>query len=176
MLDQIKNNISILENSCQTDVENNIVKLFKESVRAAEEGNYPVAAALINKENRIVSIGSNQYLYPKPNSGAHAEIITLNDFEDNSRGLISEHSLLVTLEPCLMCASRIVLSGVKKIDYLLADPAGGGVAIMNNAPDDFRNLAERMTFRKLETRPKIVEIASRLYELGEEIWRKHYSL
>ena len=175
-LETVRNTIQSFQATTLSRYESNFLKLLREAVKAGEHGNYPVAAAVVNKKNEILSIGTNQYLHPKNVSSAHAEMLAIDQYECEGVANKNECSLFITLEPCLMCTSRIVLSGIPKVLYLLEDPAGGGITFLDNAPDDFRELGTRVTFEKCPVRTELVEIARQLYEIGEALWKRNCKL
>lgn len=51
---------------------------------------------------------------------------------------MSGHSLVVTLEPCAMCAMAAVWSRVERIVYGAADPKAGAAWSLYNIPQDKR--------------------------------------
>ncbi|MCB0327461.1 MAG: nucleoside deaminase [Bdellovibrionales bacterium] len=175
-IDKLQQQIERFKKNESSSEDQKLVTLFEHALLAAQEGNYPVAAAIFDSNDQLQSVSTNRYFFPKPLSGAHAETNALDDFENQEKGDVSECSMIVSLEPCLMCTSRIVLSGIRKVGYLLPDPAGGGIDTMKSAPDDFRLLAQRIEFYQIKASQQALEIARALYELGEQIWKKHYSL
>ena len=51
---------------------------------------------------------------------------------------LTGHTLVVTLEPCAMCAMAAVWSRVDRIVYAAADPKAGAVWSLFNVPQDER--------------------------------------
>jgi tRNA(adenine34) deaminase len=70
---------------------------------------------------------------------AHAEMLVLSK---RSRDLgdwrLTGHTLVVTLEPCAMCAMAAVWSRIDRIVYGAADPKAGAVWSLYNIPQDER--------------------------------------
>ncbi|MEZ4819914.1 MAG: nucleoside deaminase [Bdellovibrionota bacterium] len=170
MLTNIIAKVEQFAKQAQTQREHIYAKLFEASIQSAKENNYPVAAVIINEKQEIISLGRNQSFYPQFASGAHAEINAVNAYEQQTKH--KANTMITTLEPCLMCTSRLTLSTIEHVYYMQSDPTGGGISTMATAPADFKNLASKMTFQKIANHPKAQEIASMLYNLGEQIWQK----
>jgi tRNA(adenine34) deaminase len=67
----------------------------------------PVGAAIFNKAGVLIATGHNQReLHNDPT--AHAEIVAIrNAAEKLGDWHLTDHTLVVTLEPCVMCAGAI---------------------------------------------------------------------
>ena len=94
-------------------------------------GNVGVGAVLTDPAGVIVATGRNRVLDAEAPSGrlrstylAHAEMDVLAQL---SHGDYPDHTLWSTLEPCLMCASAVVLSHVGMVRYAAADPLWSGI-------------------------------------------------
>jgi tRNA(Arg) A34 adenosine deaminase TadA len=86
---------------------------IQEAIGAGLQGNYPAGAAIADSKFKIVSIGRNSVFKPNFRSDAHAEMNALNKFETANGRIKSEGlTLYSTLEPCLMCTARILLSNI----------------------------------------------------------------
>lgn len=93
--------------------------------RAAELDEVPVGAVLVDPAGKVVSAGFNRRETWKTPLG-HAEIIALQTAAKKlERWRLSDLTLYVTLEPCVMCAGALVQARVKKIVYGTRDPKGG---------------------------------------------------
>ena len=77
----------------------------------------PVAAAIYDEDLNIVSISRNlKEVSFDPT--AHAEIIALRDASQKVKNWnLTEFSLYVTLEPCLMCAGAILPSRISRVIF-----------------------------------------------------------
>ena len=99
---------------------------------AAQAGEIPVGALIVDKDDNIIAEGYN--LREKENSPtAHAEIIAIEKAAkqlDSWR--LSECTLYVTLEPCPMCAGAIINSRLKRVVYGAFDEKGGACASVIN--------------------------------------------
>jgi tRNA(adenine34) deaminase len=91
---------------------------------AAAAGEVPVGAVLV-REERIVASGANAPIAGHDPT-AHAEISVLRAA---GRALgsyrLTDTTLYVTLEPCLMCASAIVHARVRRLVFGAWDPRAG---------------------------------------------------
>lgn len=92
--------------------------------RAAERGEVPVGAVAVVAGRRVAS-ASNR-MESAADATAHAEMICLRSA---SRALrrwrLTDVTLYVTLEPCPMCASAMVLARLGRLVYAAPDPKKG---------------------------------------------------
>ncbi len=93
--------------------------------KAAQAGEIPVGAVVVTKDGRLVGEGANASC-SHHDPTAHAEIValrqagsTLNNYRLN--GCL----LIVTLEPCAMCAQACVHARVDGVVYGAADNLAG---------------------------------------------------
>jgi tRNA(adenine34) deaminase len=95
-----------------------------EAVKAAAEGEVPVGAVVV-KEGEIIGAGYNRPI-GAADPTAHAEIQALRDAAarlDNYR--LPGCTLVVTLEPCAMCAGAIQHARIARVVYGADDPKTG---------------------------------------------------
>jgi tRNA(adenine34) deaminase len=94
--------------------------------RAAAEGEVPVGAVIIDNEiNRILGEGWNQPIR-MVDPVAHAEICAIRQAAANRRNYrLTNTTLYVTLEPCVMCAGALIHARVGRVVYGAADPKAG---------------------------------------------------
>ena len=79
--------------------------------------------------------------------------------------------LVTTLEPCVMCLARILLSRVRRVAYLAADPEGGGHACMSSFPSAFQQLAQDLVIGRLDW-PEAGAVAEEIRDLGGDFVAK----
>jgi tRNA(adenine34) deaminase len=106
-------------------------KALEEAKKAASEGDVPVGAVLI-VDGRIFK-GHNRVIKDSDPT-AHAELVVLREASrtvGNYR--IPEASLIVTLEPCLMCAGAIVHARIARLVFGARDERYGAVGSLVNA-------------------------------------------
>lgn len=105
---------------------------------AAEAGDVPVGAVLIDPAGEIVARDRNRR-EEVSDPTAHAEILVLSA---RARSIgewrLTGHTLVVTLEPCPMCAGAAVLARLDRLVYGAADPRAGGAWSLYNIPQDRR--------------------------------------
>ena len=109
-----------------------------EAAAAIEHGDIPVGAVLIDPDGRIITSNHNQR-EQNNDPTAHAEMLVLSAA---ARQLgdwrLEGHTLVVTLEPCAMCAGASVHARLERIVYGTADPKAGAAWSLFNIPQDRR--------------------------------------
>jgi len=98
---------------------------------AALGGEVPVGAVLVRGEE-IVAVGGNAPI-ASHDPTAHAEIVALRA-AGRSLGSyrLTDTTLYVTLEPCVMCASAIVHARVRRLVFGAWDPRAGAAGSITN--------------------------------------------
>jgi tRNA(adenine34) deaminase len=101
------------------------MRMALEQAAAAEaSGEVPVGAVLV-KGNDVIASGANKPIATHDPT-AHAEIEALRaGGRTLSSYRLSDTTLYVTLEPCVMCASAIVHARVKRLVFGAWDPRAG---------------------------------------------------
>lgn len=98
------------------------------AVIAAEHGEIPVGALVVNAEGEIIGEGYNRR-EELQSPIAHAEIIAIESSARNLRTRrLTGCTLYVTLEPCPMCAGAIMNAGLKRLVYGAFDDKNGACA------------------------------------------------
>jgi tRNA(adenine34) deaminase len=108
-----------------------------ESILAYKDGEVPVGAVLV-KDNKVIARAHNQRETLKDPTG-HAEIIALKDGskeEDSWR--LTDLTLYVTKEPCIMCAGAMVNARLGRLVYGCKDEKGGAVDSLYSLLSDKR--------------------------------------
>src|SRR5580692_4687344 len=108
-----------------------------EARAASEEGEVPVGAvALI--DGKVVAARHNER-EGAADPTAHAEILALRDAASAVGGWrLSELTLVVTLEPCPMCAGALVAARVRRVVFGATDPRAGACGTLYNLCADPR--------------------------------------
>jgi len=105
---------------------------------ALEAGEVPVGAVLLDTDGEMVAVDRNRR-EELHDPTAHAEMLVLSS---RARQLgdwrLSGHTLVVTLEPCAMCAGACVLARLERLVYGAADPKAGAAWSLYNIPQDRR--------------------------------------
>jgi tRNA(adenine34) deaminase len=108
-----------------------------EADRAAEAGDVPVGAVIVNADGDLLAEGRNRReLDGDPT--AHAEVDALRRAARRLGHWRVEGTLYVTLEPCLMCAGALVNARIKRVVYGALDPKAGAVQSLYQAGADRR--------------------------------------
>jgi tRNA(adenine34) deaminase len=99
-----------------------------EAHAAAAHGDVPIGAVLIDAAGAIVARGHNQR-EGRGDPTAHAEIEALRAAAAlRGRWRLDDLTMVVTLEPCAMCAGALVNARVARLVYGCADEKAGAVA------------------------------------------------
>jgi tRNA(adenine34) deaminase len=84
---------------------------------AAEQGEVPVGAVLVDEGNNLLACGHNQPISANDPT-AHAEVIALREAAKKLQNYrLVNSTLYVTLEPCVMCVGAMVHARVKRLVY-----------------------------------------------------------
>jgi tRNA(adenine34) deaminase len=109
---------------------------------AADKGDVPVGAIVVNDAGEILGTGQN--LREQNNDPtAHAEIVALrNASEKLGSWRLDDLTLVVTLEPCAMCAGAILQSRIKRLVFAAWDEKAGAVGSVMDVIRDPRALTK----------------------------------
>ena len=100
------------------------------AIRASRSGDVPVGALVISPDGDVMASGHNTRQRDNDPTG-HAEIVALRRAAESvGSPRLDDYTLVVTLEPCVMCAGAIAQAGISRLIYGAWDPkagaAGGG--------------------------------------------------
>jgi len=117
-----------------------------EARAALATGDVPIGAVVLDESGTPVSRGRNIREADHDPTG-HAEVVALRSAA-RGRGewRLEGHTLVVTLEPCTMCAGAAVLSRVERIVFGAWDPKAGAVGSLWDVVRD----------RRLNHRPEVI--------------------
>ena len=101
--------------------------------RARETGDVPVGAVVVDENGRIIGRGWNCREANHDPAG-HAEIVALRE-AGRARGTwrLTGCTLIVTLEPCTMCAGAILASRIDRVVFGAWDPKAGAAGSLRDA-------------------------------------------
>jgi tRNA(adenine34) deaminase len=106
----------------------------------------PVGAVLATADGQVLAAAGNQR-ERRGDPTAHAEILTLRAGAEITGGRhLHGLTLVVTLEPCTMCAGALVLAQVDRLVFGAWDPKAGAVGSLWDVVRD----------RRLNWRPDVV--------------------
>jgi tRNA(adenine34) deaminase len=105
-------------------------------------GDVPVGALIVNDAGEIVSFGKNER--EKDNDPtAHAEIVAIRGASEKlGSWRLDDLTLIVTLEPCVMCAGAILQSRLKRLVFGAFDQKAGAVGSSLDVIRDVRALSK----------------------------------
>jgi tRNA(Arg) A34 adenosine deaminase TadA len=100
---------------------------LQEASAAALRGEVPVGAVVLAADGSVLARAGNR-VEELSDAAAHAELLALRAAAA-SRGSprLADCDLVVTLEPCPMCAQAISLFRIRRLVFGAYDPKGGGV-------------------------------------------------
>lgn len=105
------------------------------AAEAGKAGEVPVAAIVVDGQNRLVAEASN-YRERHHDPTAHAEVLALRQAgQALGHWNLTGCTLYVTLEPCPMCAGAILLSRISLLVYGADDFKAGAIRSVLNLPD-----------------------------------------
>ncbi len=100
---------------------------LQEARLAAARGEVPVGAVVLGPDGAVLARAANR-CEAIPDPTAHAELLALREaaaLRGDPR--LTDCDLVVTLEPCPMCAAAISFFRVRRLVFGAYDPKGGGV-------------------------------------------------
>jgi tRNA(adenine34) deaminase len=104
---------------------------------AASHDDVPVGAVVVRDGEVIAARHNERELRGDPT--AHAEVLALRDAATSlGRWRLDDCTLVVTLEPCVMCAGALINARVGHLVYGAADLKGGATASLYNVCADPR--------------------------------------
>ena len=117
-----------------------------EAAAAADAGDVPVGAVVLDGTGSVIAVGRNRR-EADADPTAHAEILAIRAA---ARAIGSWRldglTLVVTLEPCTMCAGAITSARLSRLVYGAADPRAGAVG----------SLWDVLRDQRLNHRPEVI--------------------
>lgn len=111
---------------------------LEEAEKAIAHGDVPVGAVILNATGEVVAADHNRK-EERGDPTAHAELLVIRAAAESLGDWhLDGHTLVVTLEPCAMCAMAAVWGRLDAIAYGAADPKAGAVWSLYNIPQDKR--------------------------------------
>ena len=111
---------------------------LQEATKGFDEGEVPVGAVIVDPAGAIVARAHNQPISLN-DPCAHAEILALRQAGTFCRNYrIEGATLVVTVEPCLMCIGAAMHARVARLVFGALDPKWGAAGSLYNVPEDLR--------------------------------------
>ena len=103
---------------------------LEQARKAVASGDIPVGAAIFNASGDLIATGHNEReLHNDPT--AHAEVVAIRRAAEKLGDWhLTDHTLVVTLEPCAMCAGAIAQSRLQTVVFGAWDEKAGAVGSM----------------------------------------------
>ncbi|MGW0334141.1 tRNA adenosine(34) deaminase TadA [Streptomyces sp. NPDC003011] len=119
-----------------------------EAERAGRDGDVPVGAVLLSPDGTTVLAAGHNEREATGDPTAHAEVLALRrGAAEWGQWRLSGCTLVVTLEPCTMCAGALVQSRVDRVVYGARDEKAGAAGSLWDVVRD----------RRLNHRPEVIE-------------------
>lgn len=116
------------------------------AAKASQLGDVPVGAVVLNSEGEVVGQGFNTREVDNDPMN-HAEVVAMREAAiANNSWRLDDHTLVVTLEPCTMCAGAAVQARIGRIVFGAFDDKAGAVGSLWDVVRD----------RRLPHRPEVV--------------------
>ena len=110
---------------------------FALAEEAAADGEIPVGAVVVDEAGRIIGRGRNRRESGDPLG--HAELYAIREAATAiGDWRLERTTLVVTLEPCAMCAGALVNARVDRLIFAAADPKAGFCGSLGNLVQDAR--------------------------------------
>ena len=112
---------------------------LEEARLAAEHGDVPVGAVVVHRPTGEVVARAHNERELRADPSAHAELLALRAASEvNGAWRLDAHALVVTLEPCPMCAGAVWAARIPLLVYGAADPKAGAAGSLYNFAADPR--------------------------------------
>ncbi len=112
-------------------------KAIRQAQKATQLGDVPIGAVVVREAEIIAAAHNRRIIDADPT--AHAEILAIRAAaEALGDWRLCGCTLVVTLEPCCMCAGAIVLARLDRVVYGATDSKGGAVDTLYRLCNDER--------------------------------------
>ena len=135
------------------------------AAKASQQGDVPVGAVVLNSKGEVVGRGFNTREADNDPMN-HAEVVAMREAaKANGSWRLDDHTLVVTLEPCTMCAGAAVQARVARIVFGAFDERAGAVGSLWDVVRD----------RRLPHRPEVVSgvLADECGAILSEFFKAH---
>jgi tRNA(adenine34) deaminase len=140
-----------------------MTQALEQATKCLATNDVPVGAIVVDENGKTVGVGRNQR-EELNNPLAHAEIQALqNTAENHGNWRLDNCTLIVTLEPCTMCAGAIVNSRMRQVIFGADEPKTGAVGSLFDVIRD----------RRLTHQPEV--IAGVLAEESAQLLRSFFA-
>lgn len=114
---------------------------LEEARRAGEAGDVPIGAVVVAPDGHVLARAGNER-EATGDPTAHAEVVALRRaaaaLASGGDWRLDDCTLVVTLEPCTMCAGALVNARVRRLVFGAFDPKAGAVSSLWDVVRDAR--------------------------------------
>jgi len=115
-----------------------MARALVEARAALDAGDVPVGAVIVDPSGLVVAADHNRREVDG-DATAHAELLAIRSASRAAGDWrLDGHTLVVTLEPCAMCAMAAVWARLERIVFAVPDPKAGAAWSLYNLPQDER--------------------------------------
>jgi tRNA(adenine34) deaminase len=128
-----------LSNGYQASFEPAMRAALAEADAALATGDVPVGAVVLDASGTVIARGRNRR-EADGDPTAHAEIVAIRAAARSAgQWRLDGRTLVVTLEPCAMCAGAVTAARLSRLVYGAADPRAGAVGSVCDVVRDQRS-------------------------------------
>ena len=100
---------------------------INEAIKAREKQEVPVGAIIVDKNDNIIAKAHN-LVETRNDPTSHAEKLVIEKaLKITGNRYLNNYDIWVTLEPCIMCASIIKQTRIRRLYYGAEDKKGGAI-------------------------------------------------
>ena len=113
---------------------------INEAIKARKKQEVPVGAVIVDKNGNVIAKAHN-LVETRNDSTCHAEKLVIEKaLKITGNRYLNNYDIWVTLEPCIMCASIIKQTRIRRLYYGSEDKKGGAI---DNGVRLFSNINSR---------------------------------
>ena len=100
---------------------------INEAIKAREKQEVPVGAIIVDKNGNVIAKAHN-LVETRNDATCHAEKLVIEKaLTITGNRYLNNYDIWVTLEPCIMCASIIKQTRIRRLYYGVEDKKGGAI-------------------------------------------------
>lgn len=140
------------------------------ALKSIDSGNYGVGSILVGADGKLAAMGHNLMYSPSFRSDLHAEMVTVNSFEEENPQIttLKKYTLYTSVESCPMCLIRLISAGINKVFYVSPDSIGGMVNAISLLPPLWKELSEPQIFTKARCSRELSNAATDIMLINAE--------
>jgi len=134
------------------------------ALKSVDSGNYGVGSILVGADGKLAAMGHNLVYSPYFRSDLHAEMVTVNCFEEENPQIttLKAYTLYTSMESCPMCLTRLISAGINRVFYVSSDPIGGMVNAISLLPPLWKELSGPQLFTKARCSTELSNAATEI--------------